>query len=169
MIIKTESGLLLASLLAGGFFLATASSAAISDDPAMPPKTAPSKPANGNGTIFAGSRPSLYYKRTWGVDVVGVHPVASGEMLEFRYRVLDEAKAKVLFDKKLTPYLIDEATGTRLAVPTMENIGTLRQDIGANPERTYYVIFGNPGRLVKVGSHVDVVIGNFHLDGLIVD
>lgn len=169
MIIKTEKGLLLASLLAGGFFLVTASSAAISDDPATVAKTTSAPAPVGDKAKFAGSRPSLYYKRTWGVDVVGVHPVASGEMLEFRYRVLDGAKAKVLFDKKLTPYLIDEATGTRLAVPTMENIGTLRQDIGADPERTYYVMFGNPGRLVKVGSRVDVVIGNFHLDGLIVD
>ena len=48
-----------------------------------------------------GSRPSLYFKRNWGVDVVGVHPVASGQMLEFRYRVLDEVKAKPLFDKTL--------------------------------------------------------------------
>ncbi|ADE12044.1 hypothetical protein [Sideroxydans lithotrophicus] len=170
MIIKTESGLLLASLLAGGFFLAPGSCAATADNPAtVAQKTASASPTASNKTKFAGTRPSLYYKRNWGVDVVGVHPVSSGEMLEFRFRVLDKSKANALFDKTLRPYLIDNASGTRLAVPTLENIGTLRQDIAANPERIYYMIFGNPGRIVKVGSSVDVVIGNFHIDGLIVD
>ena len=169
--VHNRKKLLLASVLAGGFFLAGASSAAISDNLApITKKDAASQPADGNKVKFAGSRPSLYYKRTWGVDVVGVHPVSSGQMLEFRYRVLDEDKAKEIFYKALTPYLVDEATGTRLAVPTLENIGTLRQDVAAgDPERIYFMIFGNPGKLVKRGSRVSVVIGNFHIDGLIVD
>ena len=170
MIIKTESGLLLASLLAGSFFLAPSSYAATGNTPAsVAKKSASVSPTASKKTKIAGTRPSLYYKRNWGVDVVGVHPVSSGEMLEFRFRVLDEAKASALFDKTLRPYLVDDATGTRFAVPTLENVGTLRQDIAPDPERIYYMIFGNPGRIVKVGSSVDVVIGNFHIDGLIVD
>lgn len=161
-------GLLLASLLAGSFLLEGTSAASIDNDPAMhaavPPPSA-GMPAQ----KFAGSRPSLYFKRTWGIDVVGVRPVASGQMLAFRYRVLDEVKAKPLFEKTLKPYLIDEATGTRLAVPSMENVGDLRQDDAPEADRIYYMIFGNPGKLVKSGSRVSIVIGNFHLEGLIVD
>jgi hypothetical protein len=157
-------GLLLAGLLAGSFFLADAA-AAIDEHPATVPAADNPKAAQ----KFAGSRTSLYFKRNWGIDVVGVHPVSSGQMLAFRYRVLDEDKAKPLFEKTLRPYLIDEATGTRLAVPAMENVGDLRQDFSPKPERTYFMIFGNPGKLVKAGSRVSIVIGNFRLDGLMVD
>jgi hypothetical protein len=100
---------------------------------------------------------------------VGVKPVASGYMLAFRYRILDPDKAKVLNDRKSRAYLIDAATGTVLMVPTMENVGELRP--GATPEadRTYFMIFGNPGKLVKSGSRVSIVAGALRIDGLIVE
>ncbi len=115
------------------------------------------------------SKEASFYKRNWGVDIIGVRAVSSGWMLRFDYRVLDEKKAKPLFAKTVAPYLVDEATGARLAVPTMENIGELRQSPEPEPNRTYFMIFGNPNRLVKPGGRVSVVIGNFHVDGLTVD
>ena len=114
-------------------------------------------------------RQGLYYKRNWGVEVIGVHPVSSGYMLAFRYRVLDPAKARPVNDLKGKAYLIDEASQTRLAVPVMENIGELRTGAEPQAERTYFMLFGNPGRLVKAGSRVSVVIGDFHIDNLIVN
>lgn len=112
---------------------------------------------------------SVSYKRTWGVELIGVKPVASGYMLAFKYRVLDPAKAQALNDRKGKAYLIDEATGTVLAVPAMENIGELRQ--GAKPvaDRSYFMIFGNPGKLVRAGSRVSIVAGLFRVDGLVVE
>jgi hypothetical protein len=115
------------------------------------------------------SRDSLYYKRNWGVEIIGIKPVSSGYMLAFRYRVLDPEKAKVLNDRHSRAYLRDEATGTVLAVPAMENIGELRTGSAPEADRTYFMIFGNPGKLVKSGSRVTVVAGNLHIDGLIVD
>jgi len=115
------------------------------------------------------SREGMFYKRNWGVDVVGVRVVSSGWMLRFDYRVLDEKKAKPLFNKAAKPYLIDEASGARLSVPTMENIGDLRQSPVSATNRIYFMIFGNPGKLVKPGSNVSVVIGDFHVDGLTVN
>jgi hypothetical protein len=166
--LKNYQGLLLASLLAGSFLLEGTSAAAIDADPAK--TDAAAQPGVNKSTRkFAGSRQSLFFKRNWGIDIVGVHPVSSGQMLAFRYRVLDEAKAKSLFDKSLKPYLIDEASGTRLAVPAMENVGELRQDVTPEADRIYYMIFGNPGKLVKAGSRVSIEIGNFHIDGLVVD
>jgi hypothetical protein len=165
-------GLLLASLLAGSFLLAEASANAGDNPPAAgvtTDTTAPHTEYTKTPQKFAGNRSSLYFKRSWGIDIVGVHPVASGQMLAFRYRVLDETKAKALFDKTLKPYLIDEASGTRLAVPSMENVGDLRQDVTPEADRIYYMIFGNPGKLVKAGSRVSIVIGNFHIEGLTVD
>lgn len=110
---------------------------------------------------------ALRYKRNWGVDVEGVKVVSSGYMLAFRYRVLDGEKAKPLSEKKTRPYLIDEETGIRLAVPAMEKVGELRQSVTPVAGKSYFMIFGNPGKLVKPGSRVSVVIGNFHVDGLV--
>ncbi len=112
---------------------------------------------------------NLYYKRNWGVEVIGVHPVSSGYMLEFRYRIVDPVKAKSLNDMESKAYIIDEVSGTRLAVPAMENVGELRTGDSPKADRTYFMIFGNPGRLVKPGGRVSVVIGNFRVEGLVVN
>lgn len=115
------------------------------------------------------ARQGLYYKRNWGVEVIGVKPVSSGYMLAFRYRVLDPEKARLLNDRKAKAYLIDEASGTRLAVPALENVGELRSGTAPEADRNYFMIFGNPGKLVKPGSRISVVVGNFRVDGLVVD
>ncbi len=115
------------------------------------------------------ARHSDRYKRNWGVDITGVHRVSSGYMLKLSYRVLDVPRALPLFDKRLRPYLIDVKTGARLAVPAMENIGELRQTSTPLMDRTYFVIFGNPGKLVAPGDRVSIVIGDFRADEIVVD
>lgn len=115
------------------------------------------------------TRQGLYFKRNWGVEIVGVKPVSSGYMLAFRYRILDPEKAKILNDRKAKAYIIDEATGTVLAVPAMENVGELRSGSTPEADRVYFMIFGNPGKLVKSGSRISIVAGNFRADGLVVD
>ncbi len=122
---------------------------------------------NGSKTLSASQ--NLYFKRNWGIEVIGVHPVSSGYMLNFRYRITDPVKAKSLNDMKSKAYVIDDATGTRLAVPAMEKVGELRSGVTPETGRTYFMIFGNPGKLVKSGGKVTVVVGNFHVDGLVVN
>ena len=112
------------------------------------------------------ARRGPYFQRNWGVDIVGVRRVSSGLMLRFDYRVIDTDKAAVLADRKARPYLIDEATGAALAVPAMENIGELRQVAPLEATRTYFMIFGNPGGLVKHGGRVTLVAGAFRAEGL---
>ena len=112
------------------------------------------------------ARRGHYFQRNWGVDIVGVRRVSSGLMLRFDYRVVDPERAGVLTDRKTRPYLIDEATGTALAVPSMENIGELRQVAPLESGRTYFMIFGNPGGLVKRGGRVTLVAGSLRAEGL---
>lgn len=112
---------------------------------------------------------AAYYKRKWGVDVVGIRLVSSGAMLRFSYRVIDAEKAKPLNDKRWNPYLVDEATGAKLGVPEMDKVGKLRQTGATEEGRIYWMVFGNPGQLVKHGNLVDVVIGNFRADGIVVE
>jgi hypothetical protein len=110
-----------------------------------------------------------WYARRYGVDHLQVRSTASGNSLEFRYRVLDIEKAKVLSDKRSVPSLIDVQTGNRLAVPTMEKIGALRQTPTPELGREYWMVFSNPGKMVKPGQRVDIVIGTFRVSGLIVE
>jgi hypothetical protein len=51
----------------------------------------------------------------------------------------------------------------------MENVGELRSGTSPEAGRNYFMIFGNPGKLVKSGSRVSVVVGNLSVEGLVVD
>jgi hypothetical protein len=114
-------------------------------------------------------RHSQYFQLNWGVELINVHPVSSGLMLVMRYKVIDPERAKVLNDRKSRAYLIDETTGTVLAVPTMENIGELRPGNLPETNRNYFMIFGNPGRVVQAGSRVSMIAGDFRVDGMVVE
>ena len=115
------------------------------------------------------ARNAALINRNWGIDIVGVKPVSSGYMLAFKYKILDATKARLLNERKQKAYLVDEASGTVLAVPAMENIGELRAATTPQVDRTYFMIFGNPGKTVKSGARVSVVVGALHVDGLIVE
>jgi hypothetical protein len=117
---------------------------------------------------FAG-RAGLYYKTIWGVDSLSVKIVESGEIIRFAWRVLDPGLAHVLNDKNAEPSLEDPSAGVALVVPTMEQIGQLRQSAPPEAGRSYWMAFSNKGRTVKRGDMVNVVVGTFRADGLMVD
>ena len=97
-----------------------------------------------------------------------VREAASGVLLRFSFRVEDSNRAQVLNDKKATPYLIDEKTGAVLQIPTMPKVGLLRQTATPTNGTEYWMVFSNKGNFVKPGNRVDIVIGNFRANGLVV-
>jgi hypothetical protein len=109
-----------------------------------------------------------FYELVWGVDSLAVKSAESGEIIRFTYRVLDANKAKALNDKKIDPFLIDEKARAKLVVPSLEKVGQLRQSSTPEAGRSYWIAFSNVGRLVRAGDRVNVVIGNFRADGLVV-
>lgn len=114
-------------------------------------------------------REFTYMKRRWGIEILYVRATSAGYMLEFRYKVLDADKAKPLFERQTKPHLIHVRTGAKLIVPTPAKTGALRN---SNPPKTgkiYWMFFANPGRLVKPGEAVNIDIGDFHANGLIVE
>jgi hypothetical protein len=117
---------------------------------------------------FAG-RAGTYYRLVWGVDSLSVKWAESGEMIRFTYRVIDTERAKTLGDKRLEPSLVDERAHVKLVVPMMDKVGKLRQTSTPEAGKTYWMLFSNKGGYVKRGDRVNVVIGNFHADGLVVD
>jgi len=117
---------------------------------------------------FAG-RAGLNYRLFWGIDSISVRLVESGELVRFTYRVLDPGKAQVLNDKQAQATLEDPKAGVSLQVPTMEKVGQLRQTSTPEAGRSYWVTFSNKGRRVKRGDRVDVVIGQFKANNVVVD
>ena len=134
------------------------------------PKSSPTTPSHSRYRPERFSkRAGEYYQLVWGVDSMSVKWAESGEMIRFSYRVVDTAKAKPLNDKKSEPLLIDPQAGVKLIVPTLEKVGTLRQSSPPEAGKVYWMAFSNKGRVVKRGDHVDVVIGKFRAEGLVVD
>jgi hypothetical protein len=115
-------------------------------------------------------RAQMFYEGVWGIDSLNVKWTESGEMVRFSWRVLDPQKAAPLNDKKHEPALQDPQAGVSLVVPQMEKVGQLRQ-ASQNIEagKSYWMAFSNVGRRVKRGDRVNVVIGNFRAQGLVVE
>jgi hypothetical protein len=107
-------------------------------------------------------------KRQWGVEVQFVRQTAAGYMLEFRYKVLDPKKAQALFERRTKPVLVHPETGAKLIVPTPAKTGALRNSNIPLKDHTYWMFFANPGKLVKRGELVNIEIGDFLADNLVV-
>ncbi len=111
----------------------------------------------------------LPVEQQWGMEIQGLRLSAADTMLDFRYRVTDPEKAHQLLKRGLKPYVLDQATGARLLMPTTTKIGPLRQaTLAPKKDRVYYVMFANPGRFIKRGAMVDVVIGDFVAKDIVV-
>ena len=108
----------------------------------------------------------------WGVELLGMRLTAAGMMLDFRFRVMDADKALPLFDQRIKPHIVAERSKIKLPVPMATKVGAFRPtNRGKNikADKTYYMIFGNPDRHVKVGEKVTVVIGDFKVEHLVVN
>ncbi len=127
------------------------------------PKASPYRPARTH------ARAREYYQSAWGVDSMLVRQTASSNLIRFSYRVTDPERAKVLGDKRATPYMIGQRSHAVLQIPVMEKIGQLRQTGTPVAGKEYWMVFSNKGNLVKPGDVVSVVIGTFHADGLVVE
>ncbi len=164
---------LLAAMAAGGICVfgatAAAQSGAVAAQPAVP-ANAPVKSAA--PVRYVPRQPmhaQMIYQGAWGVDSLSVKQAESGEHIRFTFRVVDAGRAAPLNDKKLEPTLIDPQAGVSLVIPSVNNVGALRQTSTPVAGKSYWMIFSNQGRRVKRGDRVDVVIGNFRATGLVVE
>lgn len=164
--VETVAAMLLAGILAGSMSVSPLN--AQSTAPVAKPSTASTPYRNQPPRIS--NREAAILEAVWGIEDPSVKAVESGLIIRFSYRVTDPEKAKPLNDKKLAPVLESPEKRLQLVIPTMEKVGQLRQA----PEKieagkSYWMAFSNPGRPIKPGDHVDVVIGNFHVRGLVVE
>lgn len=104
-----------------------------------------------------------------GINIRGLMLSSADYMLYFRYRVVEPAKATPLMDKKIKPYLVVESTGMRLDIPITPKLGMLRQTPRSSSvakERDYFIMFANPGRRLKSGDKVSLMIGDTKIENL---
>jgi len=174
--IRGAKGMLLAGVLASGILVSpvASQSAAPAGTPAVAPPSPAPKPAAAPAPYHyqpnrVPKRAGMYYGLVWGVEALRVKYAESGEIIRFSWSVLDAEKAKTLNDKTVEPSLIDPQAGVSLVVPALEKVGQLRQSSTPEAGRSYWMAFSNKGRLVKRGDRVNVVIGKFRAEGLVVD
>jgi len=105
----------------------------------------------------------------WGIEVTSIRMTANNHMVDFRFRVLDTKKAETLFVRQTKPHLVDQKTGKVLAVPNTAKVGPLRNSNKPKEGKIYWMFFGNSGGLIKAGSKVSVVIGEFKAENLVVE
>ena len=108
---------------------------------------------------------------TYGIKIEGLRLTAAGSMLDLRYRVLDAQKAAPLLNGKIQPYLLDEARSAKLGVPDTPVLGRIRQTSRNNvihTDRTYFVMFGNPGKALQSGDKVALLLGQVRITDLTV-
>ena len=169
---------LLVGLLAGSIFVCSAlthasqgSDKTVAAQPAAAAATSSPAPRATAPLPVVGKsqRGAEFYKRRWGIDNVIVRATASGELIRFSYRIVDAKKAALINDKAKTPYLIEEKLGVALQIPQMEKVGQLRQTAKPENGREYWMAFSNKGKLIKPGNRVDIVIGSFRINDLVVE
>ena len=159
--LRMRAGLVLGFVLASVSFAQTPPAAS-------PPAAHPSTTSPYHGMKLS-AKAREYYPAAWGVDRLRVSYTSSGNLIRFSYRVVEPKLAKALGDHESTPYLFAPRSHAMLQVPSMEKIGQLRQ-LGANEaDKEYWMVFSNKGNLVRPGERVNVIIGKFHADGLLVE
>jgi len=105
-----------------------------------------------------------------GIRVESLRLTAADYMLDLRYRITDPERATAFFSRKTELQLVDTASGARLAVPNTPKLGRLRQVARKDmPDRSYFMLFANPGRYLKAGSQVTLVAGDTRISHLTVE
>jgi len=115
------------------------------------------------------SKANNFYASRWGIEELKVRSTSSGNLIRFSYRVVNAGLATALNDKRNTPAMVSQRARVVLQVPVMDKVGALRQSMPPETGKDYWMVFSNKGNFVKPGDRVDVLIGAFHADGLMVE
>jgi hypothetical protein len=117
-----------------------------------------------------GSPGAKAIEQTWGIQVSHVFLSGSGNLVDFRYRVVDPVKAAPLTKPENKPVLINLTSGAKLYVPTTPKVGQLRQTTRQPVAgKVYFILFANTQHQVKSGDQVTVMVGDFKAENLTVE
>ena len=104
-------------------------------------------------------------EETYGLRVNLVAVTAAGGMVDFRLKIVDGKKAKLLLqDKKNFPSLLAGAGGATLSASE----DAQAQEIKFEDDGNLFVLFSNAGNAVKPGATVTVLFGDVRLEPIVV-
>jgi hypothetical protein len=95
-----------------------------------------------------------------GVQISQVAVTGQGGLVDLRYRVIDPDLASAIHDPATPPAVIDDRTGVVVSDLFMGHQHSEEFRAGT----TYYLIFTNPGNLVRRGTTVSVLLGDSQVD-----
>jgi len=101
------------------------------------------------------------FRGDWGIEPVMLRTTADGYMVEFRYRVVDPVKARVLSNNKEFPRLKAMKSQARLAVPFFGTVGYIKSNRRFLKQgKNYTTMFSNENRHLISGDKVRIQVGN---------
>ncbi len=100
----------------------------------------------------------------FGIRVERLKLAAGGHILDFRYRVLDSSKSAGLLQPGASTYLMPDKAPVRLDPIPLEPAAAPQALDRSGGENA--ALFGNPGRLLRRGDRVTLVLGGFRASGL---
>ena len=124
-----------------------------------------------NESPLADQPKKISLEEQWGVKIESLRISAAGNLVDFRFRIIDPEKASYLVDRKNKAYMIDQSSGKVLSVPTTAKVGPLRQTVRyglPKADRVYFILFGNP-HVLKSGDKATVVIGDFRAENIVIE
>ena len=146
------------------FLLAACAAASITAAPA------PAETESNTVAITAtAAAPAEDLAQKWGIQLSGLFLSAGGNMVDFRYKVVDPKKAAALTKPEAKPTLLDQTSGAKLIVPDT-SVGPLRQS--SRPQvagKLYFILFANTRHHVKSGDKVTISAGDFKVENLTVE
>jgi hypothetical protein len=121
-----------------------------------------SSPAGAPAAEEASSAPVLSasaFEAATGVRVAQVSVTGAGGIVDLRFQVLDPDKAGAVHSPESPPYMVDERTGVLVSQLVMGHAhhGPLKAGV------SYYLLFYNPGDIVRRGDTVTVRLGEGRL------
>jgi hypothetical protein len=101
---------------------------------------------------------------TSGVKLVRVALSGSGGLVDVRYRVIDPDKATSIHAADSPPLILDQRSGAIVNQLLMAHLHHGRPTVGI----TYYLLFLNPGNVIRRGSRVSIQLGGARVEGVTV-
>jgi hypothetical protein len=95
------------------------------------------------------------FERLSGVRIVRVAISGDGGLVDLRYQVIDPTAADSIHDPDSPLELVDERTGVVVNELFMGHAHHGQLKVA----QTYYLIFNNPGTLLRTGTRVTVQLG----------
>ena len=107
-------------------------------------------------------------EQKWGILPLSIQLTAAGQVVDYRYLVVNPDKAAALMKQGDKAYLIDQASG--IQIPASRVKTSPLPQTGAKPiaGKTYPILFVNTGGVIKAESKVTLVIGEFRLEDMVV-